>query len=191
MTATKMYFWPVLIIVFCIAIIRQAEVGPLVLIGQDSEVGQSSVVINSCLGTNCKIGANVKVVNSFVGSNVVIEDECELHQVVVVDGSILGRGTELKPWVLVDGKKQFRIQLPQEPQEGDDSSSENSDVIPVGIGKELSDAEEDNIVGIQDEDFKSTHYSALLFIIILLNVTSSVRVLVSFGANFLFLCYYF
>ncbi|CAG7834863.1 unnamed protein product [Allacma fusca] len=130
-----------------------AEVGPLVIIGHNVEVGKSSSVVNSSLGDKCKVGQHVKITNSFIGDNVTIEDDCEIHEAVIAGNTTILKGTELKPWVLVEGKTQSRIALPN--AEDDDESDSDSDIVPAG-GQEGSDYEIDDDAapgGIQDDDF--------------------------------------
>jgi translation initiation factor eIF-2B subunit epsilon len=100
------------------------------------------------------VGQGVKITNSFLGNNVIVEDNSEIHEAVIADNTILTKGTELKPWVLVQGTVQTRIELPAAGDE--EESDSDSDVEVAGPGAEGSDYEiedEGREGGIQDDDF--------------------------------------
>ena len=59
------------------------------IIGENSTIGDKTVVKRSVIGRNCKIGEKVKITNSVLMDNVVVSEG------VVIQGSILCSSTKI------------------------------------------------------------------------------------------------
>ncbi|KAI8617025.1 nucleotide-diphospho-sugar transferase [Chytriomyces sp. MP71] len=72
-----------------------------VVVGDNTEIGEQSVVTNSIIGRGCKIGKNVRIEGSYIWDDVTIGDNCRIERsilangVVVLDGVTIERGSIL------------------------------------------------------------------------------------------------
>ncbi|EAY11189.1 hypothetical protein TVAG_498830 [Trichomonas vaginalis G3] len=69
-----------------------AKVGPLVVIGNNTKVGDNTIIKNSVIGANCTIGKNVKIENSIIWDDVVIGDNVKIDQSLIASKCVLSDG---------------------------------------------------------------------------------------------------
>jgi translation initiation factor eIF-2B subunit epsilon len=72
------------------------------VIGNHTEIGANSLIVNSVIGNNCKMGDNVTILNSIVWDGVEIKKGSKLQSVFVCDKVVIGEDAELNPGVMLD-----------------------------------------------------------------------------------------
>ncbi|KAK6232830.1 hypothetical protein SCA6_002903 [Theobroma cacao] len=87
-----------------ITLSRSAQIGPFIVIGQGTEIGNDTKISHSVIGEGCTIGSNVTIEGSYIWNNVTIEDGCELRHAIVCDGVTMKSGAVLEPGVVLSFK---------------------------------------------------------------------------------------
>ncbi|EOY10659.1 Trimeric LpxA-like enzyme isoform 1 [Theobroma cacao] len=139
-----------------ITLSRSAQIGPFIVIGQGTEIGNDTKISHSVIGEGCTIGSNVTIEGSYIWNNVTIEDGCELRHAIVCDGVTMKSGAVLEPGVVLSFKvvvgQQFvvpaysMVSLLQQPTQQDsdeeleyaDSSSGNVELPSAKLNGDIT-----------------------------------------------------
>ncbi len=80
---------------------RSCVVKPRTVIGQNTSIGDGSVVGNSILGRRCQIGKNVTVDGCYIWDDAVIGDGSDVRQAIVAHEAVIGRDCRVEPGSLL------------------------------------------------------------------------------------------
>ena len=61
-----------------------------VIIGENTNIGENSIISNAALGNNCKLGPNVSVRHSIIHDNVVIGSNCQVKGCIIGENAVIG-----------------------------------------------------------------------------------------------------
>lgn len=71
------------------------------IVGEETSVGEKSIVGDSVLGRRCQIGKNVIIESSYIWDDVVIGDGSSIRQAIVAGGVEIGRNCEIERGALI------------------------------------------------------------------------------------------
>lgn len=71
------------------------------IVGEETSVGEKSIVDDSVLGRRCQIGKNVVIESSYIWDDVVIGDGSSIRQAIVASGVEIGRNCEIERGALI------------------------------------------------------------------------------------------
>lgn len=157
-----------------VVLARTCKVGKRTVLGQDTSIGEGSVVGNSIIGRRCQIGKDVTIHNAFIWDDVVISDGSTIDRAIIASKVVVGKNCKIQPGALLS----FGVQISDEKEvksssritkakrkleddEGDahDVPSEPEIVGEGGSGYEFhdeEDEEEDEIFALQSHLIYST-----------------------------------
>jgi carbonic anhydrase/acetyltransferase-like protein (isoleucine patch superfamily) len=72
------------------------------VIGQQTEIGANTLIVNSVIGDHCKIHDNVTIRNCIIWSGVTIKSGCNLEHNLICSNVTIGEEVTLKPGVMLD-----------------------------------------------------------------------------------------
>jgi translation initiation factor eIF-2B subunit epsilon len=142
-----------------VVLARTCKVGKRTVLGQDTSIGDESVVANSIIGRRCQIGQNVMIQNAFIWDDVVISDGSIVDRAIIASSVVVGRnckvlaGALLSFGVRIADEKEVKAgarvtrakrKLESDGEEGQAVPSEPEIVGEGGEGYEFHDEDEDN-----------------------------------------------
>lgn len=80
---------------------RTCKAGKRTVLGQDTSIGDGSVVENSIIGRRCYIGKNVTIRNAFLWDDVVVRDNSTIDRAIIANEAIIGQGCTIQPGALI------------------------------------------------------------------------------------------
>ncbi|KAF9585534.1 hypothetical protein BGW38_001935 [Lunasporangiospora selenospora] len=80
---------------------RTSVVEEKVVIGNNTQINEKSVLSNCVIGKNCFIGANVKIDNAYIWDDVVIGDNCNIQHSIIAKGAVLEEGVTISKGCLI------------------------------------------------------------------------------------------
>lgn len=80
---------------------RSCVINPRSVIGQETSIGDGTVVTNSVLGRRCQIGKDVVLEGAYLWDGAVVGDGTEIRQAIVANGASVGNGCKVEPGVLL------------------------------------------------------------------------------------------
>lgn len=90
-----------------VTLARSCEIGPGSVIGQDTSIGDGSIISNSILGRRCIIGKNVYIDGAFIWDDVVIGNGSKVENCVVANEVVVGDKCTIEPGALIS----YRVRL--------------------------------------------------------------------------------
>ncbi|KAI9723652.1 MAG: hypothetical protein M1812_000952 [Candelaria pacifica] len=84
-----------------VVLARSCVVKPRTVIGQNTSIGDGSVVGNSILGRRCQIGKNVTVYGCYIWDDAVIGDGSDIRQTIVANEAVVGKNCRVEPGCLL------------------------------------------------------------------------------------------
>jgi translation initiation factor eIF-2B subunit epsilon len=163
-----------------VVLARTCKAGKRTVLGQDTSIGDGSVVANSIIGRRCQIGKNVAIQNAYIWDDVVISDGSAVDRAIVASNAVVGKNCKIQPGALLsfgvriaDGKEVksgVRITRAKRKPEGDGGEtqtvpSESEIVGEGGEGYEFHDEDE-------EDDEVAAFQSSLVYSTAHLNVSS-------------------
>jgi translation initiation factor eIF-2B subunit epsilon len=163
-----------------VVLARTCKAGKRTVLGQDTSIGDGSVVANSIIGRRCQIGKNVAIQNAYIWDDVVISDGSAVDRAIVASNAVVGKNCKIQPGALLsfgvriaDGKEVksgVRITRAKRKPEGDEAEaqtvpSESEIVGEGGEGYEFHDEDE-------EDDEVAAFQSSLVYSTAHLNVSS-------------------
>jgi translation initiation factor eIF-2B subunit epsilon len=163
-----------------VVLARTCKAGKRTVLGQDTSIGDGSVVANSIIGRRCQIGKNVAIQNAYIWDDVVISDGSTVDRAVVASNAVVGKNCKIQPGTLLsfgvriaDGKEVksgVRITRARRKPEGDEGEaqtvpSESEIVGEGGEGYEFHDEDE-------EDDEVAAFQSSLVYSTAHLNISS-------------------
>lgn len=80
---------------------RTSTVKSRCVVGEETSVGEKSIVGDSVLGRRCQIGNDVVIESSYIWDDVIVGDGSSIRQAIVADGVEIGRNCEIEPGALI------------------------------------------------------------------------------------------
>ena len=163
-----------------VVLARTCKAGKRTVLGQDTSIGDGSIVANSIIGRRCQIGKNVNIQNAYIWDDVVISDGSTVDRAIIASNAAVGKNCKIHPGALLSfgvrianekevkaGARITRTKRKLESEEGvaQAVSSEPEIVGEGGEGYEFHDEDE-------EDDEISTLQSNLIYSTAHLNISS-------------------
>lgn len=153
---------------------RTCKVGKRTVIGNDTSIGDGSVVSNSIIGRRCRIGKNITIQNAYIWDDVTIGDGSIIDRAIIANEAVVGKNCTIPSGALLSFgvrisdsiKLNPDVRITRSKLESANKTNNPSLVGESGEGHLYSDSEDD------EDDVGTIFHSSLIYSTAELNLST-------------------